>query len=66
MAFNFLSILAVLAFDAEISGLSLAAKTPAAAEIRYEFWRIGLSKLKSGTFDFNGRKRVQKLIKLNL
>jgi hypothetical protein len=47
--------MAVLAFDAEISGLWLAAKTPAAAEMRYEFWRIGLDKLKSGLLEPNGK-----------
>ena len=50
--------MAILAFDAEISGLSLATKTPAAAEIRYEFWKIGLEKLKEGSLESNGKLSI--------
>lgn len=50
------AVLSVLAFDAEISGLSRVAKSPAAAEMRYEFWRIGLRKLREGSLEPNGKK----------
>ena len=53
-------IMAIKAFDAETATISHSVKTPEAAAIRYEFWRIGLRKIKckeSGKRKFVGRLR---------
>lgn len=44
---NLDAVMAIKAFDAETATISHSVKTPEAAAIRYEFWRIGLRKIKS-------------------
>lgn len=41
------AIMAIKAFDAETATIAHAVSKPEAASIRYEFWRIGLTKIKS-------------------
>ena len=41
------AVMAVKAFDAEISTIAHTVKTPEAAAIRYEFWKSGLKRIKS-------------------
>jgi hypothetical protein len=42
------AVLAVKAFDAESATISHAVKTLDAANIRYEFWRSALKRIKAG------------------
>lgn len=39
--------MAIKAFDAETATISHSVKTPEGAAMRYEFWRIGLRKIKA-------------------
>ena len=41
------ALMAIKAFDAETATIAHSVKTPEAAAIRYEFWRIGSKKIKS-------------------
>ena len=41
------AVIAVKAFDAEIAMIAHSVKTSEAAAVRYEFWKIGLQRIKS-------------------
>lgn len=54
--------MAVKAFDAEIARIAHTVKTPEAAAIRYEFWKSGISRIKSKE---SGNVKVQEFILIN-
>lgn len=54
--------MAIKAFDAEMATISHSVKTPEGAAMRYEFWRIGLRKIKakdSGRHEYKGYIHVK-------